>query len=220
MYPINVSHPEGYLYIVTDSHLDYQDAPYDEFISMLSQLENPQMVICLGDLFKVWLALPKFWATINKEVMSAFERLLRQGTEIVFVVGNREVLLPKQWNARWKQKFPFTHLIHDDGLLRWGNFRYGLMHGDTVNRHDIDYLRWRKIARSRAFGWFFQAMPIPMARWVAQRLEASLAETNQAFKIEFPRRRSDTFRQHRSFRSRLLFFRTFPPRSYDSQSSA
>jgi len=162
MAEIVFSHPQNNLYLVTDSHLDLDEAPYQEFVAMLAQLEDPQVVICLGDLFKVWLALPKFWGTINREVMQAFEQLRARKVEIIFVIGNREVLLPRKWNDSWKQQFPFTYLVHDDCALIWGEQRYGLIHGDTINRQDLNYLRWRKIARSRGFEAFFRLKrPLP-----------------------------------------------------------
>ncbi len=195
MAEIVFSHPQKNLYLVTDSHLDLEEAPYQEFVAMLAQLEDPQVVICLGDLFKIWLALPKFWSTINREVMQAFERLRARKVEIIFVIGNREVLLPRQWNDSWKQQFPFTYLVHDDCSLVWGEQRYGLIHGDTINRQDLNYLRWRKIVRSRGFEAFFSAMPVPIARWVAHRVEATLAQSNQAFKIAFPAKEVETFAQ-------------------------
>ena len=57
---LNLPHPEGFLYFVADSHLDVQDAPWQEFVTMLDTLPDAHALICLGDLFKVWLAHPKF----------------------------------------------------------------------------------------------------------------------------------------------------------------
>ena len=57
---LNVSEPDGLLYIVTDSHLDENIAPAAEFAEMLAHLENPHTVVFLGDLFIIWLAPPKF----------------------------------------------------------------------------------------------------------------------------------------------------------------
>lgn len=193
MAPISFPHPSKNLYIVTDSHLDYESAPYQEFVTMLAQMENPQVVICLGDLFKVWLALPKFWLPLNQAVMAAFEKLKNAGVVVIFVMGNREVLLPRHWNEHWKKKFPFTHLIRDSVHLDWGEQRYGLIHGDTINQQDLNYLRWRKIARSQGFEWVFRAMPIPVAQWVVHRLEVALAQSNQKFKIAFPEKEVERF---------------------------
>ncbi len=194
MTQIIVSDPINYLYIIADSHLDHNSVPYQEFIAMLAQLDRPQVVVCLGDLFKVWLALPKFWASINQEVMQAFKLLTTERqTEVVFVAGNREVLLPRKWNEHWKAIYPFTHLIRDYCFLTWGEQRYGFTHGDIVNWRDLNYLRWRKFARSYAFEWFFRLMPTSLARRTAQRLEATLATTNQEYKIQLPEKEIEDF---------------------------
>ncbi|MBF0287323.1 MAG: metallophosphoesterase [SAR324 cluster bacterium] len=194
MNQIIVPDPEHYLYIVSDSHLDHNTASYQEFIAMLSQLHRPQIVICLGDLFKVWLALPKFWAAMHQDVMQAFALLIaEQHVEVIFVAGNREVLLPRKWNAHWKAVYPFTYLIRDYCSLNWGDRKYGFTHGDIINWRDLKYLRWRKFARSYAFEWFFRAIPTSLARRMALRLEATLAETNQAYKIQLPEKEIEDF---------------------------
>ena len=53
----------------------------------------------------------KFWDTIHTQVMEAFEHLKQQQVNIIFVAGNRELLLPRKYNAYWKNQFPFTELI-------------------------------------------------------------------------------------------------------------
>ncbi len=193
MTPIVLTPSQNNLYIVTDSHLDQDMAPYQEFITMLSSLENPGTLVCLGDLFKVWLALPKFWVTMHREVMAAFESLRSRGVVIIFVIGNREALLPRKWSEAWEKKFPFTHLIHDDCQVEWRARRYGFIHGDTINQQDLKHLRWRKIVRSRGFEWFFRAMPSPMARRVVNRLEQTLAQSNYKYKIGFPQKEVESF---------------------------
>ena len=58
---LHLTDSEGYVYLVADTHLGDARAPVPEFLDMLHGLENPTLVVLLGDLFKVWLALPKFW---------------------------------------------------------------------------------------------------------------------------------------------------------------
>lgn len=183
---LEISSPTGNLYIVTDSHLDYQSAPYLEFIQWLQQLNSPQVIICLGDLFKIWLGFPKFWSTLHCEVMSAFQNLTEQGVYTVFVAGNREVLLPKQYPIHHQPQFPFTHLTLDSFSLQWGKKRYGFIHGDTLNPDDHAYLRWKAFVNHRATYAFFHLLPPFLARNIAEKLEQSLHATNQEYKLHFP----------------------------------
>ena len=193
MTPIVLAPAQNNLYIVSDSHLDQDTAPYEEFITMLSSLENPGALVCLGDLFKVWLALPQFWLSMHEQVMAAFEILRSRGVVVIFVVGNREVLFPRKWNETWEKKFPFTHLVHDECRVEWRARRYGFIHGDSINRQDLNHLRWRKIVRSHGFEWFFRAMPGPLARWVADHLEQTLAQSNFKYKSSFPQNEVENF---------------------------
>ena len=186
MSDLNVYQPDGFLYIVADSHLDESTAPTSEFIQMLQQLESPHTLVCLGDLFKIWLAPPKFWAPLHRDVMKAFRQLLDQGTQIVFVAGNREMLLPKKLNDAWKKQLPFSFLSHQDWYLNWGDKRFGFIHGDTINTLDLQYLRWKAISHSAPFELIFHMMPGPLARAISERIEARLAHTNKEYRVNFP----------------------------------
>ena len=62
---------------------------------MLQGLENPALIVLLGDLFKVWLALPKFWDSQVRTLLEGLQRLRAEGTPLWFVVGNREFFLPR-----------------------------------------------------------------------------------------------------------------------------
>ena len=53
MSELNITEPDGKLYIVTDSHLDENIAPASQFVEMLEQLEDPHTVVFLGDLFVI-----------------------------------------------------------------------------------------------------------------------------------------------------------------------
>ena len=44
---LNITEPNGNLYIVTDSHLDENIAPASQFVEMLGQLEDPHTVCLL-----------------------------------------------------------------------------------------------------------------------------------------------------------------------------
>lgn len=195
MSTLNVSEPNGLLYIVTDSHLDESIAPAAEFVEMLAHLENPHTVVFLGDLFKIWLAPKKFWTDLHHKTMTGFERLRDRGCNVVFVAGNREMLLPRKLNERWKKILPFTQLSHGDWHLNWGKKRYAFIHGDTINYNDSQYLRWKAFTHNRIVEAFFRAIPGAVARWIAGRIEAMLVQTNQEYKVHFPEKEIQEFAQ-------------------------
>lgn len=186
MFELQCPSPQGNLYLVTDSHLDETAAPYTEFIQLLDALPEVHTLICLGDLFKVWLADPKFWAPLHTEVLAAFARLQQRAHYVILVAGNREFLLPRNEAQLHSSPLPFTHLTLGKGYLRWGEERYGFAHGDTVNPHDKSYLRWRSLSHSLPFEALFRSLPGHLARKISEHLEGQLAHTNHAFKISFP----------------------------------
>lgn len=176
----------GYVYLVADSHLGDARAPVEGFVEMLHGLERPRLVVLLGDLFKVWLALPRFWDVRARRVLEGLHALRGRGVPVWLVVGNREFFLPATGAEAVARGLPFDAVVPDAAVLHWAGRRYGLTHGDLVNRRDRQYLRWRRLARSRPFAWLFRAMPGPLARRVAESLERTLASTNQEIKIAYP----------------------------------
>jgi len=178
--------PGGHVYVIADAHLGDLRATPEDFLAMLGRLPNARAIVFLGDLFKVWLAPPKFWNAPVRAVMEGFARLRTTGVPIVFVVGNREFLLPSGSAGAARMHLPFDWIVHGMAVLHWGGRRYGLTHGDLVNREDAQYLRWRRMSRGTLLTSLFPALPAPLARAVAARLEASLANTNQAIKIHYP----------------------------------
>ena len=190
---LNVPEPEGFLYIVADSHLDDSIAPAKEFVEMLSQLENPHTVVFLGDLFKIWLAPKKFWTDLHRDTMKGFEHIRDSGSNVVFIAGNREMLLPRKLNDHWKRIIPFTHLSHSDWFLNWGGKRYAFIHGDTVNYNDSQYLCWKALTHNIIFEAFFRVIPGALARWIAGRIETILVKTNQEYKVHYPAKEIQEF---------------------------
>jgi UDP-2,3-diacylglucosamine pyrophosphatase LpxH len=176
----------GYIYLVADSHLGDSRAPGPEFIAMLRGLPHAKAVVFLGDLFQVWLALPKYWDANARAVLDGFRALQVAGTRTVFVVGNREFFLPRTPAATVARGLPFDHIVPGAAVMTWAGRRYGLTHGDVVNRRDSQYLKWRHFSRGRAFEALFRAMPGSIARRVAAKLERALAGTNKEIKIQYP----------------------------------
>ena len=186
MTTLNIPDPNGLLYVVADSHLDNSIAPAEEFVEMLSQLENPHTVVFLGDLFRIWLAPQKYWTDLHHEVMSGFEILRKKGCNVVFIVGNREMLLPRKLDEHWQKILPFTHLSHREWYLNWGKNRYAFIHGDTINYNDRQYLKWKAFTHNRLFETFFKMIPGSLARLIAGRLEEILSDTNKEYKSNLP----------------------------------
>ena len=116
-----------------------------------------------------------------------------RGSKVVFVAGNREKLVPRGWQDRIQEPYPFTHLSREDWQLQWGQLKLGFIHGDAINTQDLRHLRWRAFSNSRGFETLFRIMPGAMARWIAAKVEAMLAGSNRKFKISFPDQEVENF---------------------------
>jgi UDP-2,3-diacylglucosamine hydrolase len=183
--------PDGCVYLVADSHLGDARAPVAGFLAMLERLRAERthparLLVLLGDLFTVWLALPKFWDRQARALLGGLHDLRAAGVPVWLVVGNREFFVPRDPAAARAQGLPFDAVIPDAAVLAWGGRRYRLTHGDLANRDDRQYLKWRRIARGRALERAFRAIPGPLARRIAQRLERGMAGTNREIKIAYP----------------------------------
>lgn len=176
----------GFVYLIADSHLGDARSPVEDFLPMLERLDDAALVVFMGDLFKVWLALPKFWDDQARALLAGFERLRAGGAPIWFVVGNREYFLPEDPGTAARRGLPFDRIVHQAAVMEWAGRRYGLTHGDLVNREDSQYLKWRRLSRSWPMEAAFRALPGPLARRIAAGLERSLANTNQQIKIAYP----------------------------------
>lgn len=176
----------GHVYLVADSHLGDARAPVADFLKMLQNLPDARLVVLMGDLFKVWMAPPKFWDAQAHALIDGLTELRARGTPVWFVVGNREFFVPSDPRRLFAIGLPFDAVVPNMAVLTWQGRRYGLSHGDLVNRKDAQYLRWRRLCRSAPFAALFQAIPGPVARRIATRLERSMAATNSEIKISWP----------------------------------
>lgn len=183
---IDLGGRSGDVYVIADAHLGDARARPEAFQAMLERLPGPRAVVFLGDLFKVWLALPKFWSPPVRATLAGFQRLRAAGVPIVFVVGNREFMLPRSQAEAQRRGLPFDHIVPGMAVLRCGGARYGLTHGDVINRHDTRYLLWRHWSRSRPVRALLHAVPGGPARRWAERTEVAMSRANRPIKIRFP----------------------------------
>lgn len=126
----------------------------------------------LGDLFEVWvgddaIAEPGSFET---EACAAL-RAASQRLPVYFMHGNRDFLAGPNFLAHCG----ITGL-HDPTVLAFAGQRYVLTHGDLLCVDDVDYQRFRVLARSSAWQQQFLAQPLAtrraQARGIRQESEA------------------------------------------------
>lgn len=165
-----------------DPHFTEGDAALPAFHLWLDAFgaRGPRTLVLLGDLFSAWTALPAALAPHQREVLDHLGALAREGRRLVFVVGNRdyfvESLRPTPFAAvgdRWDLALPCGDTVRFE-------------HGDLVNASDRNYQRWRLVSRMAAVESLVRALPGPLQRRLAERLERAMGPTNRAYKARFP----------------------------------
>ena len=127
---------------------------------------------------------------------------------MILVAGNREFLLPRNQEQLKKSELPFSQVVLGR-FFNLGSKRFGFEHGDQVNRDDKNYLRWYALSHSQAFEILFRCFPSVLANKIAENLEARMAQSNQAFKIQLPIKHLEEFAEASLEEVDDFFSRTF-----------
>ena len=130
----------------------------------------------LGDLFEVWVGddacdeAGSFEAALAERLAAA-----AQQRPVYFMHGNRDFLVGTSFFER-------TGVIGlaDPAVLIFGTQRLLLSHGDLLCLGDVDYQRFRRLARSSAWQQAFLAQPLAERRAQAQAARAQSEAHKQA----------------------------------------
>jgi UDP-2,3-diacylglucosamine hydrolase len=162
--------------IVTDAHVSKARGNDTEFFQMLAAIESTEQdLIFLGDIFDLWIALPRYETDIHNDFIS-WCREQKKNRTIGFLEGNHEYYLAKQraeaftWcsNDAWRQD--------DAGTL--------YVHGDQINRQDKNYLRFRKLSNNSIAKYILRSLPFGPK--IADSIKKGLKKTNKQYRLQLP----------------------------------
>ncbi len=157
------------LVLAADPHVGRDDPDLPAFLAWLAaRKDDAGTVVLLGDLFSLWLGLPRWTEPHHRAVLDACADLRAAGVRVVLVEGNRE-LWAEPWAGRafdvvareWRHEAP-------------GGPRWLFLHGDLLNRDDRRNLAFQAVVRSGATRAFFRALPAGAALAFGRRLERAL----------------------------------------------
>jgi len=158
--------PAGTLF-VGDLHVDV-DRPeeLEQFEALLLELGRAPAAVFVGDVFEYWIGPSQGETEGGRRALLALRRAADRGTALHVVPGNRDFLLDAGFErasgARlWPRGF-CASLGADRELL--------VLHGDELCTLDVNYLRLRRVLRSRALLWLAPRLPRGIARAIAARL--------------------------------------------------
>jgi len=168
--------------IIADSHVGQKP---DDAGAMVSVVERAaaggvEEIIYLGDAFQYLIGMSKFWTRDVLRVLESWRKARTAGLTIGLIEGNRDFFLDApelaneiDWSAR----------VRD---FETGGRQYRLVHGDLVNRRDLQYRFWSTISKSAVARMWAQLLPRPVAVAIVRHMEAHLAKTNRKFRYKKP----------------------------------
>ena len=173
--------------IITDAHVSSAKKNYITFFQMLEAIRgNDQDVIFLGDIFDLWIALPRYEEDIHRDFID-WCRDQKQYRTIGYMEGNHEYYLADERGDA------FTWCSVDP----WWQDAAGTLfvHGDQVNRRDRKYLSFRKLAKNKITKFITRCLPFGPK--IADFIKQGLKKTNVEFRIDLPRGEIELFAKRR-----------------------
>lgn len=145
---------------ISDLHLQASEpATVQAFLRYLAATQA-DAVFLLGDLFEVWVGDDALLEPGSFEAgCAAAMREAATRRPLFFMQGNRDFLTGAQFDALCG-----TTTLADPTVLDCGGQRILLSHGDALCLDDVDYQRFRAMARSAAWQAGFLAQPLQVRR--------------------------------------------------------
>jgi UDP-2,3-diacylglucosamine hydrolase len=154
--------------VIADLHLDVGPSGIEPrgFLDFLRGVRGRPRLVVLGDLFDAWIGPAQMELEPAKHVVRALRELSDGGTSIDIVVGNRDFLLERRFEARSGAR------VHDSGFVGEldGGKRMLVVHGDEFCTLDVGYQRLKRVLRSRPMLWTAPRLPRALALGIARRL--------------------------------------------------
>ena len=173
--------------IITDAHISKSNGNHAIFFKMLESIgRNSQNLIFLGDIFDLWIALPRYEEDIHRNFIAWCRKQKRHRT-IGYMEGNHEYFLANE------RASDFTWC----SAKAWRRDAKGVLfvHGDQINRKDTNYLTFRKLAKNKISK--FIICRLPFGPQISKSVKQGLKKTNTNFRLELPKSEIEDFAQAR-----------------------
>jgi len=168
--------------VLADCHLGQRPGDVEEMERLLgcAAAAGVGEVIYLGDACQYLIGMAKFWTSSVRRILGAWSRARAAGLRLVLVEGNRDFFLDEPDLA---SRVDFGGRCYE---FVAGRLRYRLIHGDRINRRDLQYLFWATVSKSRIARQWARLLPQAVAVRIVRSVEARLADTNFRFRYRMP----------------------------------
>ena len=162
--------------IIADAHISQNNDTGAEFMAMLKALENTtQDVVFLGDIFDLWIAFPRYETALHRDFLQ-WCREQQEHRKVLFLEGNHEFFVDEE------RRSAFTSYNDDIAGLQINDILF--IHGDRINFNDKNYLRFRRLVKSRACRFFVHW--VPCGRQIVHYFRSGIKKTNHNFRRFIP----------------------------------
>jgi UDP-2,3-diacylglucosamine hydrolase len=173
--------------MIADAHISRNQGNVAAFFEMLTALEDgPGDVVFMGDIFDLWIALPRYENAPHRMFLSWCQRQ-KGHRRIGFVEGNHEFFLAQGHAAAftWCTHFPWWRDVE-------GNL---FCHGDRINRDDRNYLVFRQFIKNPITKALLRGLP--QGPRLVQHVKRRLKQTRRVFHKTLPRNQLQAFAEAR-----------------------
>jgi UDP-2,3-diacylglucosamine hydrolase len=164
-------------WIISDLHLSAQrPAVTQAFLHWLkAEVAHAKTLYILGDFFEVWVGDDVLKnAQHGAEflpVVKALRQLSDSGVKLYFMHGNRDFLIGEEF-----AKASGLTLLADPTLIKMGNKRILLSHGDALCTDDTAYQQFRSQVRSTQWQQTFLSQPLKARIAFAEQARSQSAQ--------------------------------------------
>jgi len=178
------------LYAISDLHLnpDSQDRT-NKFIAFLEFAHKQKgRVLILGDLFDLWFGWKQLQFNFQSDILFRMNNLASDGLRMDYLEGNRDFGISKL------EGHTFSDVIAKHYEFIWGDHSICAEHGDLINRADLQYRSFRAITKNPISYFLIGHLPSSWLLRISTKLEKSLKNTNQKYRISYPEEACKKFR--------------------------
>jgi UDP-2,3-diacylglucosamine hydrolase len=136
--------------IVADSHFHLHPDPAERervarFLDLLQLAQGADHLVLLGDIFDFWFDYPHFRLDGYDTILQGLDQVREAGTRIHFIGGNHDI-----WAAGFMHRRYGSSRTAEAEIIRFGDRRLLLIHGDGLLKFDWAYNSFRAVVRTRA----------------------------------------------------------------------
>lgn len=174
---------------LADAHLNDLDEHTEAFNALLAiSFQEDVEVFLLGDIFDLWFGKKKLTFPFQEKVIDEIASLSEKGLKVHYIEGNRDFFLAGSWVEKY-----FKVISTEEMKVQIGDRKALLLHGDTVNKHDLQYRFWKFLSKNDIVYSLFSAIPAGLALPLAKSFEEKLKRTNPRFRYNFPEDEGEAF---------------------------